>query len=75
MIKLFKQNSAIPHTKRAGFWISFSFRHFLNENEEGQGLVEYGLILFLVVVVVVLVLATLGPQIGSIFSGVTKGIS
>ena len=35
--------------------------------EEGQGLVEYALILFLVAVVVIAILILLGPQIGSVF--------
>ncbi len=46
-----------------------------NEEEEGQGLVEYALILFLVAVVVIAILILLGPQIGSVFSQVTKGLS
>ena len=33
------------------------------QNEEGQGLVEYALILVLVAVVVIVVLAVLGPQL------------
>lgn len=37
-------------------------------SEEGQGLVEYALILVLVAIVVILVLSLLGPQIGNIFS-------
>jgi pilus assembly protein Flp/PilA len=45
------------------------------EEDEGQGLVEYALILFLVAVVVIAILILLGPQIGSIFSAVTKGLS
>ena len=45
------------------------------EQEEGQGLVEYALILFLVAVVVIAILALLGPQVGSVFSSVKKGIS
>ena len=45
------------------------------EGEEGQGLVEYALILFLVAVVVIGILILLGPRIGSIFSSVTKGLS
>ncbi|HEX2915422.1 MAG TPA: hypothetical protein VH186_31980 [Chloroflexia bacterium] len=45
------------------------------EKEEGQGLVEYALILFLVAVVVIAILILLGPQIGSVFSAVTKGLS
>ena len=36
--------------------------------EEGQGLVEYALILVLVAIVVIVILAILGPAIGGIFS-------
>ncbi len=43
--------------------------------EEGQGLVEYALILVLVVIVVVAIIMVMGPQIGNIFSRVTNGIS
>ena len=39
-------------------------------SEEGQGLVEYALILVLVSVVVVAILALLGPSIGNVFSEV-----
>jgi pilus assembly protein Flp/PilA len=39
-------------------------------NEEGQGLVEYALILVLVAVVVIVILALLGPAIGNIFSNI-----
>ncbi|GAB4574613.1 MAG: hypothetical protein Kow0077_22060 [Anaerolineae bacterium] len=42
--------------------------------EEGQGLVEYALILVLVAVVVIVVLALLGPTIGNIFSNVVAGM-
>lgn len=45
------------------------------EEEEGQGLVEYALILFLVAIVVIGILIVLGPRVGSIFSAVTKGLS
>jgi pilus assembly protein Flp/PilA len=45
------------------------------EEDEGQGLVEYALILFLVAVVVIAILILLGPQIGSVFSEITKGLS
>jgi pilus assembly protein Flp/PilA len=38
--------------------------------EEGQGLVEYGMIIILVAIVVVLVLALLGPTVGNLFSTV-----
>ncbi len=43
--------------------------------EEGQGLVEYALILVLVVIVVVAIVVLMGPQIGNVFSRVTNGIS
>ncbi len=42
--------------------------------EEGQGLVEYALILVLVAIIVIAILAILGPQIGNIFSRVTNGL-
>ena len=40
--------------------------------EEGQGLVEYALILVLVAVVVIVMLALLGPAIGNIFSNIVN---
>jgi pilus assembly protein Flp/PilA len=40
------------------------------QNEEGQGLVEYALILVLVAVVVVVVLIVLGPVIGNSYSDI-----
>ena len=42
--------------------------------EDGQGLVEYGLIIFLVAIVIIAILVLLGPQIGAIFSQVTGSI-
>jgi pilus assembly protein Flp/PilA len=43
--------------------------------EEGQGLVEYALILVLVAIVVIAILMILGPQIGNVFSRVTSALS
>ncbi|MCU0514556.1 MAG: Flp family type IVb pilin [Anaerolineae bacterium] len=43
-------------------------------DEEGQGLVEYALILVLVAVVVIVILALLGPTIGNIFSNLIVGL-
>ena len=40
--------------------------------EEGQGLVEYALILMLVALVVIAILTLLGPQVGNVFSQVTS---
>jgi pilus assembly protein Flp/PilA len=48
---------------------------YLPKNEEGQGLVEYALILVLVAIVVIAILALLGPQIGNIFSRITSGLT
>ena len=42
--------------------------------EEGQGLVEYALILVLVAIVVIAILTILGPQIGNVFSQITNGL-
>ena len=43
--------------------------------QEGQGLVEYALILVLVAVVVIVILALLGPAIGNIFSNIVCALS
>ena len=43
--------------------------------QEGQGLVEYALILVRVAVVVIAILTILGPQVGNVFSAVTSGIA
>jgi len=48
---------------------------FRPRSEEGQGLVEYALILVLVAVVVIVILALLGPTIGNIFSNIGKSLS
>ncbi|HUT21086.1 MAG TPA: Flp family type IVb pilin [Anaerolineae bacterium] len=42
--------------------------------EEGQGLLEYGLILVLVAIVVIAILALLGPTVGNMFSNIVTGL-
>ncbi len=42
--------------------------------EQGQGLVEYALLLVLVAMVVLLVLALLGPTIGNTFSNIINAL-
>ena len=42
--------------------------------EEGQGLVEYALVLVLVAVVVIIILLVLGPGVGNIFSNIVDAI-
>ncbi len=43
-------------------------------DENGQGMVEYGLILALIAVVVIVALTALGPRIKGIFNGVARKI-
>ncbi|MCB0030308.1 MAG: pilus assembly protein [Anaerolineales bacterium] len=43
--------------------------------EEGQGLVEYALVLVLVSIVVIAILALLGPQIGVVFSTIRNTLA
>ncbi len=43
--------------------------------EDGQGLVEYALILVLVSIVVIVVLTLLGAQVGNVFSRITYVLS
>ncbi len=45
---------------------------FYRPSEEGQGLVEYALILVLVALVVIIILALLGPTIGNTFSNIVS---
>ncbi len=42
--------------------------------EQGQGLVEYALILVLVAIVVIAILLLLGPVIGNVFSNIVRSI-
>ena len=42
--------------------------------EEGQGLVEYALILVLVAIVVIAILLLLGPVIGNVFSTIVSNL-
>jgi pilus assembly protein Flp/PilA len=42
--------------------------------EEGQGLVEYALILVLVAIVVIAILLLVGPAIGDVFSEIVNAL-
>lgn len=44
-------------------------------HEEGQGLVEYALVLMLIAIVVVAILVVVGPQIGNLYSRVAPCIN
>jgi pilus assembly protein Flp/PilA len=43
--------------------------------DEGQGLVEYALILVLIAIVVIVVLQLVGKQVNNVFSNVSNGLS
>ncbi|MFN2462340.1 MAG: Flp family type IVb pilin [Candidatus Dormibacteria bacterium] len=45
-----------------------------NDDEEGQGMVEYALILVLIAVVVIVVLILLGNQVKNVFSNISAGM-
>ena len=40
--------------------------------EEGQGLVEYALILLMVAIVVIAILVILGPVVGNVYSNIIR---
>lgn len=42
--------------------------------EEGQGLVEYALILVFVALVVIVILVLLGPAVGNMYSNIVSSI-
>lgn len=45
-------------------------REFFSSDEDGQGMVEYGLIVGLIAIIVIAVFVALGPQINSMFTNV-----
>jgi len=57
-------------------WVRLAthIRAFLQRGEEGQGLVEYSLILSFVVIVVYFALKFMQPQINSTLNSVTMGL-
>ena len=44
------------------------------QSQDGQGLIEYALILVLVAMIVIAVLMLLGPAVGNMFSNVVANI-
>ena len=47
----------------------------LEQGEEGQGMVEYALILVLIAIVVIVILSVLGKQVNNAFSNISNGLS
>jgi Flp pilus assembly pilin Flp len=54
-------------------WAYLALRS-VREREEGQALVEYALILFLVSVVSIAILTTLGGKVSSVFNEIVQDI-
>ncbi len=48
--------------------------HAQNEDEEGQGMVEYALILVLIAVVVIVILTVVGNKVNNVFSNISSGL-
>jgi pilus assembly protein Flp/PilA len=61
--------AAFVETELAGL------RESLSGNDEGQGMVEYGLILALVSIAAIAALVILGPQIAARFTGVSNALT
>ena len=45
-----------------------------DDDERGQGMVEYGLILVLIAIVVIVVLVLLGNQVQNVFSNISASL-
>ena len=56
-------------------FISTLLARFQSEDEEGQTLVEYGLLLALIAIIVIVALLFLGPIVSNIFSNVATQLS
>jgi pilus assembly protein Flp/PilA len=67
----FETLSRLPGTMVARIRQQLSQRH---GDEEGQGMVEYALILVLIAVVVIIILTVVGQQVNNVFSNVSSGL-
>lgn len=45
-----------------------------HDDEDGQGMVEYALILVLIAIVVIVVLTTVGKKVENVFSNISSGL-
>lgn len=57
-------------------WMNYLYAYLTaqTEKEEGQGMVEYGLIIALVAIVVIVALAAVGTELDTIFGEITSGL-
>jgi pilus assembly protein Flp/PilA len=56
---------------RATEWVA----RRLESPEDGQGMVEYALILVLIAIVVIVILQVVGKQVNNVFSNISNGLS
>ena len=65
--------SAINNLSRFAplFYTGEGLMLFVKEGQEGQGLMEYALVLVFVAIVIVAILTVLGPQVGNMYSRIT----
>jgi pilus assembly protein Flp/PilA len=49
--------------------------HRRDDDERGQGMVEYALVLVLIAMVVIVVLQVVGQQVNNVFSNVNNGLA
>ena len=50
-------------------------RRSRRDDEDGQGMVEYALILVLIAIVVIVLLSVVGNQVNNVFSNVSTGLA
>jgi pilus assembly protein Flp/PilA len=66
-----------PYLRLSTFYlrgVEFVARQF-EPDEEGQGMVEYALILVLIAIVVIVILSTVGKRVNNVFSNISNGLS
>ncbi len=51
-----------------------NLKYILTHDEEGQGMVEYALIIVLIAIVVIVALTALGGGIGNVFERITNQV-
>jgi pilus assembly protein Flp/PilA len=54
-------------------WLRTACRR--DDDERGQGMVEYALILVLIAIVVIVILQVVGQQVNNVFSNVNNGLA
>ena len=50
-------------------------RRVAHDEERGQGMVEYALILVLIAIVVIVIVTVVGQQVNNVFSNISNGLA